>query len=194
MVTDRERRPYLTPQEVATMLMVSPVTVRQWARSGKLAADTTPGGHRRFLRREVERFARAHGLTLRPDLDDALRVLIVDDDRQFQGFLAEVLAPYGTKVQIETANDGFEAGRKAQAFRPDVMLLDIRMPGLDGITVCHQVKDDPYTRGTRVIGLTGYYSPDYAERILTAGADLCLAKPIEAAALLEAVGLPPEPD
>jgi len=191
VATDSERKPYLTPQQVAAMLMVSPVTVRQWARSGKLAADTTPGGHRRFLRREVERFARSHGLTLRPGLDEILRVLIVDDDQQFQGYLGEVLAPYAPQVEVDVANDGFEAGRKAQSFRPDVMLLDIRMPGLDGITVCRQLKDDPYTRGTRVLGITGYYSPDYADRMVAAGADVCMAKPIEPTALIEAIGLPP---
>ncbi len=55
-------KPYLTPNEVATLFMVSPITVRQWAQKGLLKAEVTVGGHRRFLRGEVERFARDHGL------------------------------------------------------------------------------------------------------------------------------------
>lgn len=57
-------RPYMTPAQVAALFMVNPVTVRQWAVSGELKAQRTPGGHRRFLPADVEAFAVAHGIPL----------------------------------------------------------------------------------------------------------------------------------
>jgi excisionase family DNA binding protein len=54
---------YLTPKEVAKLFMVSPITVRSWAKKGLLVAKFTPGGHRRFLKSDVERFMRENGVT-----------------------------------------------------------------------------------------------------------------------------------
>ena len=62
LVFNAPDKPYLTPNEVASLFMVSPITVRQWAQKGLLKAEVTVGGHRRFLRGEVERFAREHRL------------------------------------------------------------------------------------------------------------------------------------
>ena len=68
------------------MLMVSPATVRHWARKGDLNSVSTPGGHSIFMRQEVERFARENVLTIQP-LDDAtLRILIFDYDPQLDEY------------------------------------------------------------------------------------------------------------
>ena len=91
MQTTKPVKGYLTPREVADLLMVSPITVRQWAQKGWLEAQTTPGGHRRFLHRHVELFARNRGLTLNQGGDDSTRILIVDDDEQISGFLVEAI-------------------------------------------------------------------------------------------------------
>ena len=79
----------LTPTEVAELLAVSPVTVRQWAQKGLIEARTTPGGHRRFTREAVIDFARRMAMTLPESFapPSGTRVLIVDDDRQFNGML-----------------------------------------------------------------------------------------------------------
>ena len=58
-----KQKTHLTPNEVAELLMVNPVTVRQWAARGLLRSQTTPGGHRRFLLSDVEEFARSRGAT-----------------------------------------------------------------------------------------------------------------------------------
>jgi len=89
-----KQKTHLTPNEVAELLMVNPVTVRQWAARGLLRSLTNPGGHRRFLLSDVEEFARSRGATPvarhsgRPD-----RILIVDDDlnlsRLIQGLIQE---------------------------------------------------------------------------------------------------------
>lgn len=175
----QKSKPYLTPTEVASMLMVSPITVRQWAAKGLLKAELTLGGHRRFMRHEIERFARDHGLKLqREDGDERTRLLIVDDDPQLVRLVTAALEDRAD-LTIETAVDGFEAGSKVQQFNPDVLLIDLMMPGLDGFEVCRRLKADPQTRGIRVIAMTGYASPENAARALDAGAEHCLAKPFD---------------
>ncbi len=180
---------YLTTHDVARLLMVSPGSVRLWSEKGWLPAQTTPGGHRRFLRRDVERFARERGLHLSDALPRELRVLIVDDEAPLVGFLAELLRNCGQPVAVETASDGFEAGQKIHAFQPHVVLLDLMMPGLDGFRACQRIKRDPATYHIRVVAMTGYYSEDNLRASLDAGADAVLAKPFERDALLAALQL-----
>ena len=169
--------------------MVSPVTIRQWARKGLLPAETTAGGHRRFLLRDVERFARQRGLALSLRDEGSLRVLIVEDDRDVAESLAALVeaAPQATEVQV--AYDGFDAGRKVHAFQPHVVLLDLVMEGLDGFEVCTRLKADPTTKAIRVIAMTGYHTARSEARILECGAEVCLPKPIDAEEILERLGI-----
>ncbi|MCH9671466.1 MAG: response regulator [Gammaproteobacteria bacterium] len=180
---------YLTPNEVAEMLLVSPITVRQWAQRGLIRATTTPGGHRRFLKRDVESFARDRGLILHRSGNSDLRILIVDDDAAFAVYLQEELKNLADDVAIDHAPNGFEAGQKVLRFEPDFMLLDLMMPGIDGFEVCRRMKSDPVTRGVRVVALTGYHTPENVDRIVAAGAEQCLAKPVDVGALANILGL-----
>jgi len=146
--TLRDEKPYLTPAEGAAMLMVSPATLRAWAAKGWLVAQLTAGGHRRFLRRDLEDFAARRGLhLLAPSAQvqrSPLRVLVVDDDLNFSHFLRELLQLQGFNVVL--AGDGFAAGRPVESFKPDVLLLDLKMPGLNGFDVCQEIKTNPITR------------------------------------------------
>lgn len=187
-IKDRSRQ-YLTPNEVAEMMMVSPVTIRQWASKGDLPALTTPGGHRRFVKQDIEDFARQRGLALLPTSRDETRILIVDDDQQFSGYLKELLGMSIQAVRIELANDGFDAGQKIETFQPNIVLLDLMMPGLDGYETCNRIKTDPRTKSIRVIAMTGYPSDENIGRIMAEEAEICLAKPIDTAKLFSLLGL-----
>lgn len=189
-MTDDNSKQYLTPAEVAVLLRVAPVTVRAWAHKGLLQAQLTPGGHRRFLHADVERFAAERGLTLGSGTGGGKpRVLIVDDNTLLVGYLAELLGMQGAAT--ESAHDGFDAGLKVLRFRPDVVLLDLMMPGIDGFAVCRQIKSEPATRAIRVIAMTGYHTPEHVAGIRAAGAECCLAKPLDDQRLLDLIGLAP---
>lgn len=181
MLEKLEDKVYLTPNEVAKWMMVSPVTVRGWAQRELLQAEVTPGGHRRFRREEVERFARQWNPS---GNKGPLRVLIVDDDLTIVGFIKELLEGDERPVVIETAHDGFDAGRKVYAFQPNVVLLDLKMPGLSGVDVCKKIKDQPGHADIRVIGMTGHLTPQAEAELLAAGAECCLTKPIDIEKLL----------
>ena len=191
-------KPYLTPIEAARLLMVAPVTLRAWATKGLLTAHTTAGGHRRFLRKDLATFAATRGMHVLDDSPEAgptpvgasgLRVLVVDDDHRFAAFLRELLELNGVTAAI--AFDGFAAGRMVESFKPNAVLLDLRMPGLDGFAVCRQLKTSPATAQIRVIAMTGYAPVDSRAAIVEAGAEVCLAKPFSNAQLLGLLGVTP---
>lgn len=181
---DLRDKSYLTPNQVAEMLMVSPITVRGWALRGLLKAEVTPGGHRRFLIQEVERFARERNSH---DKQRSQRILIVDDNQSLARYLQDFLV--ANAFSTETAFDGFDAGWKMQSFQPDILLLDLMMPRLNGFDVCRHVRQNPETRHVRVLAMTGYPSPSNESRILAEGAECCLNKPIDEASLLGAIAV-----
>ena len=78
-----------------------------------------------------------------------------------------------------------------ESFKPDTVLLDLRMPGLDGFAVCRQLKTSPATAHIRVIAMTGYAPLESRAAIVEAGAEVCLAKPFTNDQLLGLLGLVP---
>ncbi len=174
---------YLTPKETADVLRVSPITVRVWAQKGLLKASTTAGGHRRFEREEVERFAREKGIEIQ--IDTEMRALIVDDDLDHLELLTEVFREHLPDIVIETARDGFEAGQKVASFKPKVVLLDLLMPGIDGFKACRSIKENAESESVRVIAMTGFMSDENVRKIKHAGAEVCLEKPLDIARLVE---------
>ena len=180
---------FLTPTEVATLLRVSPVTVRQWAQKGLIEAITTAGGHRRFSVEAVRKLAAGMGIEVPRDRGVEPRLLIVDDDRQFNGFLVTLFSHRYPHLDVAVAYDGFEAGRQVQRFRPTVMLLDVMMPGLDGVEVCRSVKADREMVDVRVIAMTGHHTPELEKRMRAAGAEVLLKKPFGTDEVLAACAL-----
>ena len=133
-------------------------------------AEFTPGGHRRFMVDEIERFASEHHISLPGDAANDLRVLIVDDDEHISSYLAELMSKIGEaqglNLQTELAADGFDAGIKVLRFQPHAILLDLLMPGMDGFEVCRCLKDDPTTRAIRIIAVTAFPTNENIERII----------------------------
>jgi two-component system sensor histidine kinase ChiS len=159
------------------MLEVSPAAIKKWIQQGKLAAFRTPGGHFRILVDEFERFQKIHGFGT--GTGDPLRVLVVDDQRDADVIVASLRA-FHPRARMETAANGFEGLLKVGTFRPDVLLLDLGMPGMDGFEVCRQIKRDPVIRDTKVVVMTARLL-DAEPRAMDAGADGFLSKPFQAA-------------
>ncbi len=175
----KQPKAYLGPAEVAELFMVSPATVRLWASKGELRAAATPGGHRRFLRQDVEQFARERNLSLNRNNAGATRILIVDDNEALTRYLKRQLLAVAPEAEVVCVGDGYSAGRQVEIFKPHIVLLDLMMPGLDGIEVCRQIKADPAHAATRVVAMTGYPTHENRERIIRAGAEACLVKPLD---------------
>jgi len=185
----RRRSEFLTPTEVADRLLIAPVTVRLWASKGLLPSVATPGGHRRFRAEDVAEFMAKRRLLEEADPTGPSRVLIIDDDPQFARYLSRLIATHAPPVSVDVALDGFSAGIKCEALRPDVLTLDLHMPDMDGFEVCEMIRTQFGKQRPRIVALTGFPSEANARRIIAAGADCCLAKSSPAATLLLEMGV-----
>ncbi len=111
------------------------------------------------------------------------KILIVEDEDLIAKVLSIRLEGLGYKVV--TASDGEEGLDAARKERPDLVILDIGLPRLDGNTLCEVLKTDPATKGARIIMLTGKRLVGDMESAFSAGADLYVNKPYEWPRLLE---------
>jgi PAS domain S-box-containing protein len=118
----------------------------------------------------------------------ARRVLIVDDNVDGAESLATLLVIHGHTVR--TAPDGPSALASAEEFRPDVILLDIGLPGLNGYEVARRLRSRPESRGVRLVALTGWGQAADRERSRDAGFDLHVVKPVDPAELFRILGPP----
>lgn len=113
----------------------------------------------------------------------AQQILIVDDDGDVRASLAQALEGSG-RYSVRTAADGFEAGICFGVARPDLVILDLVMPGMGGLDLCRQMRRLGGGDRLKVIVMTGYPVAGTNERSLFSGADLFLTKPQDIAALL----------
>jgi len=192
-----------TTFDAARIFNVDITTVINWVDSGKLPAYKTPGGHRRITRDDLADFAARYGLPMEKPLlksmdksasgqksfcPKKLKVLIVEDDASVAGFISKVVrgtfTGKGYDVLFEVATDGFQGGEKLSSFKPDIVVLDIRLPGVDGFEVLRWIKKN-YRRKVRVIAVTAFPSKEIKEKIIRSGADDFLAKPFGVETLKE---------
>ena len=188
---------FLTTGQIAGACQVTIPTVKRWIREGHITAFQTAGGHFRITEEEFRRFQAAHRMPLdRVVIEpEALpKILIIDDDAALLDTLWEALTWDG-RYKVEVANDPYEGLIKVGSFAPDLLVLDVRMPGLNGFQVCRRVKADPATGETRILAITGHGGDHTREQILESGADGFLEKPIglddlqsEVARLLDHLG------
>lgn len=114
------------------------------------------------------------------------RILVVDDDPAVRGLLGDILALEG--YDVELAEDGYAALRRIRSSRPDCVLLDIMMPGLDGHHVLARIREAPGGRRLPVIMLTAAADDQQAWRAWSEGVDYFLAKPFDTPVLLDQLG------
>ncbi len=179
----------LSIQQIASYCGVRRRTVARWVRTGKLPAISAKGKAPAVRQQDFIAFLEQRGRPIPVDFieDNKHRILIVDDDPDVVRTLVEMFATL-KRCTVKTALDGVEAGLRLSTFHPHLVVLDLRLPRLDGFTVCAHIKTDPATAGTAVLALTGDGSEQTIERILACGADAYLLKPIRFTHLRRAVG------
>jgi len=178
----------LSTAAIAKMLGVDPNSVINWIDQKLLKAYRTPGGHRRVRVEDLIEFLRAHQMPIPPELRPRpTRILVVDDDSAFARMVAGEIAAANPAYETLTAHDGFEAGALVISHTPDVVILDLRMPGMDGLEVCRRIKSREETKHTEVLVVTAYPSRENGQSALRCGARACFTKPVDLEALLKEV-------
>ena len=189
------KKEYYTIPEAAKRCAVGRTTMWRWVKSGKVKAVATPGGQHRIWKSDLQSLLSRLGSRATPEpgkvahenpsLKSPVRILVVDDDASLRKMLSRTLQQHG--FQTDVAADGFEAGVKLVQFNPDLVLLDLYMPGMDGFEVCKRIKENPSTSRINVLAITGYDTEENRARIMAAGADSYLIKPLESRLLLQKV-------
>jgi DNA-binding NarL/FixJ family response regulator len=116
-----------------------------------------------------------------------IRVLLADDQVLIRSGFAALIGSDADLEVVGEASDGAEAVRQASALRPDVVLMDIRMPGVDGLTAARQITGSPELADVRVIVLTTFEADEYVLQALRSGASGFLGKSVEPEELLDAI-------
>lgn len=180
---------YYTSHAIARLVRVSPSTVLSWIDKGMLPAHRTPGGHRRVEASTLLRFLRENGMPVPRELLSVATLLIVDDDVTFLRAMERLLRQHVPDLRIETADSAVDGLLKVGTTRPDAVLLDAYMPGMNGVEVCRRLSGSPETRHILVLACTGQPSAEIVRDFRDAGAAECFTKPVDLPGLLRALGL-----
>jgi len=173
------RRSALTTGEAAALCEVSVPTVRKWIQTGLLPHFTLPGSATvRILREDLYRFMDEHGIPRADRVDARIRLLIVDDDRKILDLLERAFDDE-TRFDVRSASTGFDAGLLAGSFAPDVVLLDIRLPDIDGRRVIRGFRAHRTGRQAAVIAISGQLTAEEGAELIRSGFDAYLPKPFK---------------
>lgn len=111
----------------------------------------------------------------------AYRILLCEDNERNIKLIKDILEFYGYEVHV--AVDGEEGVRMAKELMPEIILMDIQMPKMDGLTAIHEIRKEGSLAHIPVVAITSFAMAGDKERILKAGADYYLSKPIDTRAL-----------
>jgi excisionase family DNA binding protein len=174
------RRSFFTTFEISQICGVNPTTVQNWVKGKKLRAFQTPGKHRRVRREDLIAFMKEFGMPIPTDLvQNPPLIMIVDDEASIVDMLEALMKSGDEDVDVVRAHSGIEALLMIGERKPDLLILDLMMPGMNGCEVCQRMKINPGTQNIKIIAITGDHSPEAENRIRNAGADLFFTKPLE---------------
>ena len=177
-----QRRAFFTTFEISQICGVNPTTVQNWVKGKKLRAFQTPGGHRRVRREDLISFLKKFGMPMPTDLNQMPPlIMIVDDESDILDMLEELMKSGDDEVNVTKATSGVEALLMIGECKPDLLILDIMMPGMNGYEVCQKLKSGSGTQSIKIVAISGDHSATVRKRILSSGADLFFTKPLEIA-------------
>ena len=126
-------------------------------------------------------------LRMSTSIPERRKVLVVDDDPEIVNLIMKVL-PWTDEYELASASDGFEAGVQVIKFCPDIVILDLMMPNIDGFEVCKKIKMNPTTNHIVILVITGFGTEENIQKALECGADFCIKKPFDINELEQKIG------
>lgn len=174
-----------TTGEAARICKVSQQTIIRCFDNGTLKGFRVPGSRfRRIPRDQLFQFMKDNGIPTDALESGKRKVLIVDDDEELVELLVDVFAKDG-RFDIRTANNGFDAGMFVKEFRPDIVILDVMLPDINGKEVCQRVRSDSSLEAVQIICISGMVEQDQIADLKVAGANDFMQKPFAVDRLLD---------
>jgi excisionase family DNA binding protein len=166
-----------TTGEAAKICKVSQQTIIRCFDNGQLKGFRVPGSRfRRIPREMLYKFMKDNGIPTDALESGKRKVLLVDDDVEIVEMLSKALEEDG-RFETRIANTGFDAGMMVKEYRPDLIVLDVMLPDINGKEVCHRVRSDPSLEDVRILCISGMVEEDKIHELKLAGADDFLPKP-----------------
>jgi two-component system, OmpR family, response regulator len=174
-----------TTGEAAKICKVSQQTIIRCFDNGSLKGFRVPGSRfRRIPREQLFAFMKENGIPTDAFESGDRKVLVVDDDVELVELLVDVFERDG-RFEVKTANNGFDAGMLVREFRPDLVVLDVMLPDINGKEVCVRVRNDDTLESVKIICISGMVEQDKISELTAAGADDFMHKPFTVDRLLD---------
>jgi len=174
-----------TTGEAAKICKVSQQTIIRCFDSGQLKGFRVPGSRFRRIPRDILfRFMKENGIPTDALESGRRKALVVDDDEDLVELIRDALETDG-RFEVRVANNGFSAGMMVKEYRPDIIILDIMLPDINGKDVCHLVRSDASLDDTKIICISGMVEQDKVQEIRDAGANDFIQKPFEVETLVD---------
>ena len=174
-----------TTGEAAKICKVSQQTIIRCFDNGQLKGFRVPGSRfRRIPRDALYRFMRDNGIPTDALESGKRKVLLVDDDAELVELMTKVLEEDG-RFEVRIASNGFDAGMMVKEYRPDLIVLDVMLPDINGKEVCHRVRSDNTLEDVRILCISGMIEDDKIQELRDAGADDFMHKPFDIEVLIE---------
>ena len=176
-----------TTGEAAKICKVSQQTIIRCFDSGQLRGFRVPGSRFRRIPRDVlYRFLKENGIPTDALESGRRKALIVDDDEELVELIRDALEADG-RFEIRVANNGFDAGMMVREYHPDVIVLDVMLPDINGKEVCQRVRSDNALDDVKIICISGMVEQDKIEDLKASGANDFMQKPFEVENLIERI-------
>ncbi|MGL4422421.1 MAG: response regulator [Gemmataceae bacterium] len=174
-----------TTGEAAKICKVSQQTIIRCFDNGQLKGFRVPGSRfRRIPREALYRFMKENGIPTDALESGKRKVLLVDDEPDIVEMIQKALEDDG-RFEVKIAANGFDAGMMVKEYRPDLIVLDVMLPDINGKEVCHRVRADANLEEVRIICISGMVEEDKIQELKLAGADDFLHKPFDVELLIE---------
>jgi excisionase family DNA binding protein len=181
----RTTKTVFTTGEAARICKVSQQTIIRCFDSGQLKGFRVPGSRfRRIPRETLHRFMKENGIPTDALDNDKREVLLVDDDLDLVDVVKGALDKDG-RFDVKVANNGFDAGMIVKEHRPELIVLDVMLPDINGREVCQRVRSDNQLEEVKILCISGMVEPDKVDELRAAGANDFLQKPFEVEQLIE---------
>jgi len=181
----RTTKTVFTTGEAARICKVSQQTIIRCFDSGQLKGFRVPGSRfRRIPRETLHRFMKENGIPTDALDNDKREVLLVDDDLDLVEVVKGALEKDG-RFDVKVANNGFDAGMIVKEHRPELIVLDVMLPDINGREVCQRVRSDTQLEEVKILCISGMVEPDKVDELKVAGANDFLQKPFEVEQLIE---------
>jgi excisionase family DNA binding protein len=174
-----------TTGEAAKICKVSQQTIIRCFDNGQLKGFRVPGSRfRRIPREMLYKFMKDNGIPTDALESGRRKVLLVDDDVELVEVMTKFLEEDG-RFDVKIATTGFDAGMLVKEYRPDMLVLDVMLPDINGKEVCQRVRADNTMEDVRILCISGMIEDDKIQDLRLAGADDFMHKPFDAEQLIE---------